>query len=60
MFKVKIKGKNEILHYTVYHTRTRTETAAYRHNPDITMIEFLIYDSKNGFHWINANFCEPV
>ena len=60
MFKVKIKGKDETLHYTVYDTRTITEPAAYINNPNITITEFLIYDSKNGFHWVNANYCEPV
>jgi hypothetical protein len=59
MFKVKINKLDPESHYTVYDTRTRTEPAAYRHNPDITMTEFLIYHS-GVWKWINANDCEPV
>lgn len=59
-FKVKIKSKDETLYYIVYKIRSRTEPSALRHNQDINITEFLIYDSKNGFNWINSIYCTPI
>jgi hypothetical protein len=59
MFKVKIKGKDETSYYKVYDVvKEKNYFATHIHGEYIT--KFLIHDFKNGFHWVNANLCEPV
>ena len=54
MFKVKVKGKDETLYYTVYDIQRTFDINS------CGTTEFLIYDSKNGFNWVNACYCTPV
>lgn len=53
-FKVKIKSKDETLYYNVYKIERIVKP------PMEITTKFLIYDSKNGFHWINSIYCKPV
>ena len=60
MFKVKIKGKDETLYYTVYAIEREMVPSEYCRDIEVTKTEFLIYDSEKGFHWVDSCECEPV